>query len=150
MKSIILLPVLVLLVSACSSISPNMRIATDGNDQTEVIFIRPAAFPAAASGMLIGFNDQYFGSIRNNQFMKVEIDSGTYNFQVKANGSPAFSYKVTLVPNAKICLKSNINPAVAGAAIIPLLANMVSWFQLSEIPCPEDKFFAEYSEVKQS
>lgn len=150
MKNIILLSVLVLIMSACSSISPNMRIATDGHDQTEVVFIRPEAFPAAASSMLIGFNDQYFGSVRNNQFMRVKMDSGIYNFQVKVNGSPAFSYEVALVPNTKVCLKSNINPAVVGVVIVPMLANMVSWFQLSEIPCPDDEFFAEYSEVKKS
>lgn len=150
MKNKILLSVTALFLSACSSVSPNMQLATEGNDQSEVIFIRPAAFAAGANAMLIGFNDQYFGSIDNNQFMKVKMDSGTYSFQVKANGSRAFSYDVTLIPNTTMCLKSSINPAAVGVAIIPLLANTISWFELSEIPCPDDKFFADYSEVKKS
>jgi hypothetical protein len=141
---------LVFLISGCSSITKNMEIATEGTPQTDVVIFRPSAFAAGSNDMLIGFDDKYFGAIRNNQFMKVKINSGTYNFQVKANGSPASRLMVTLKPNEKVCFVSSINSAVVGVAIIPLVANLVSWFKLSEVSCPEEQFFQEYSEVKKS
>lgn len=140
----------IVIMSGCSSISKNMEIATEGRLQTEVIISRPAAFAAGANDMLVGFDDKYFGALGNNQFMKVNINSGAYSFQVKANGSAASSLVVNLKPNEKVCLKSNINSAVAGVALIPLIANMVSWFELTEVPCPDDDFFHEYSEILKS
>jgi hypothetical protein len=134
-------------VSGCSSVTKNVVLASDGKPQTDVIFYRPSAFPAAANDMLVGFNQKYFAALRNNQYIKIRIDSGTYDFQVKANGSQASNLKLTLKPDQKVCIKSNINPAVGGVALVPLVANMVSWFQLEEVPCPDEKFFAEYSEV---
>src|SRR5690554_8002919 len=125
MKNIILLSVLALLLSACSSVSPNMQIATEGNDQTEVIFIRPAAFAAGANAMLIGFNDQYFGSIDNNQFMKVKMDSGPYSFQARANVSGVFINDLIFIPTTRLCFKTSINPPSAGVAIIRFLPNRI-------------------------
>lgn len=148
MKVIFLL--FVFFVAGCSSITSNMALVSEGKPQSEVIFYRPSAFPAAANDMLIGFNKKYFAALRNSQYIKVKIDSGTYDFQVKANGSQASNLKVTLKPNQTVCIKSNINPAVGGVVLVPLVANMVSWFQLTEVPCPDEKFFAEYSEVPQS
>lgn len=148
MKTLFLL--FVLFLSGCSSVTNNMMLATEGTPQTEVILYRPSAFPAAANGMLVGFNENYFATLRNNQYIRVKINSGTYDFQAKANGSQASNLKLTLEPDQKVCIKSNINPTVAAAALIPLVANMVSWFQLSEVPCPDDSFFADYSEAHKS
>jgi hypothetical protein len=142
-----LLVLLVFIISGCSTVTKNMELATEGHAQTEVTLYRPSAFPAAANGMLVGLDEKYFVSLKNNQYVKIKINSGTYNFQVKANGSPASSLRINLEPNKKVCLKSNINPAVAGVAIVPLVANMVSWFQLSEVTCPDGDFFAKYFEV---
>jgi hypothetical protein len=140
----------ILLLAGCSSVTKNMELSTQGAPQTEVVVYRPVAFPAAASGMLLGFNNQYFASLRNNQYIKFKIDSGVHDLQVKANGSQVSNLKLTLKPDEKVCIKSNINPAAIGVALVPLVANMVSWFQLAEVPCPEDKFFSSYTESQKS
>lgn len=147
MKVRFLAVLLMVLASGCSTISPNMTLTTEGSPQAEVLIYRPGAFPAGANGMMIGYGDEYFGSLRNNQYMRFQIDAGTYDFQVKANGSPAFKLPVKLEPDATVCLRSSINPAVTGVALLPFAANLIAWFHLNEVECPDASALADYSEV---
>ncbi|MFN3579993.1 MAG: hypothetical protein ACK4VV_05925 [Pseudomonas sp.] len=147
MKTGFLAVLAVVLVSGCATVSRDMALTTEGSPQSEVMIYRPGAFPAGAGGMLVGYSDQYFGSLRNNQYMRVRLDSGIYDFQVKANGSPASSLRVNLEPDAAVCLRSNINPAVATVVLLPFASNMIAWFQLSQVECPDASVLADYTEV---
>jgi hypothetical protein len=148
MKKLLIL--LVVICTGCTSITKDVQLATPDSPQAEVVIYRPGTFAAGCCSMFIGLNDKYFGALRNNQYISVKVNAGTYDFQVKGDGSPSSSLRVNLKPDTKVCLASNINPATAGVVIIPLVANMIAWFQLGEVPCPNDDFFADYTKVVKS
>jgi hypothetical protein len=135
------------MASGCSTISKDMTLATEGSPQSEVLIYRPGAFPAGANAMLIGYGGQYFGSLRNNQYMRFQVNSGVYDFQVKANGSSAFELPVKLEPDSTVCMRSSINPAVVGVSLVPFAANLIAWFNLSQVDCPDANVLADYTEV---
>ncbi len=141
---------IILICTGCVSVTKNLELSSPGKPHAEVIMYRPWAFSAGANSMFVGINDKYFGSLGNNQYMSLKIDAGIYDFQVTAQASSSFSLRVDLRPDEKVCLKSNINPAAAGVMLVPFVANMIAWFQLTEVQCPDADFFSDFTKTTKS
>ena len=134
----------------CSTVTKNLKLASADKPHTQLIIYRPYALPGAAVDLMVGVDNKYFATLRNDQFLKVTIDAGTYTFLSKADGSSAAELKLILLPDQTVCLRSAVNPAVMGVALVPLMSSMVNWFQLEQVPCPSADFFKTYTQTAQS
>ena len=138
----------VIFLSACTTVTKNMKLVTEGHDTASLLVYRPAAFQAGAVSLYIGKNSKYFMALGNNQYAKVKIDSGKHLLQAKASGSPSSELEIVLLPNSTNCIKSSPNKAMLGAIIIPLVANMVPTFELEEVECPKATYLEKFLLVK--
>jgi len=128
----------------CTSISHDMKLVSNPDSTTEVVVYRKGAFHAGAVSMYLGENNKYFLSLRNDEYAKFSIDSGAHLFQVDADASPPSELAVTLEPGAKVCFKVKPNPATLGAAVIPILGNMLPSFVMEESGCPSEEALSKY------
>ncbi|WP_372860785.1 hypothetical protein [Spongiibacter sp.] len=148
MKKLIILGLIVL--SGCTTLSNDYSFVTEGSETSELLVYRESAFQAGAASLYVGEGDQYFMKLRNDQYSVVEIDSGNHVLQAKADASPASILEVDLVPGKTTCIASKPNREMLGAAIIPIIANMVPTFLLEKTECPTPEILAEMNNVSGS
>ena len=132
------------LVSACASVSTDVRLTHDGVPQAELLVFRESLFLASAVGLYFGESGKYFFVLDNDEYARVKIDAGAHIFQAKAHASPAFELKVNVEAGKTTCIKGHANSAAAGALLIPFIGNAVSSFVLEQVECPNDKVLERY------
>lgn len=149
MKKIIVFATVALLTS-CASVSKDMTLVSGNAPTTELLIYLPSTFHIGGHSMYVGKENKYFVNLGGDEYAIIKIDSGTYKFQVKADGSPVSELNIALLPNEKVCLEGKPNPKAYGAFAVPILANMVPTFVLEKVDCPQDQFFQKYEQVSNS
>ena len=148
MKYLVLIFIVTLVATGCTSLSNDVKLVTDSNKETAKLLVyREGAFQAGAVSLFVGKDDKYFLKLRNNQYGEVDIDSGSHILQAKAHASPSSETQITLLPKEKVCLASKPNPKMLGAIIVPLVANMVPNFILEQVECPNSDVLSNYVQV---
>ncbi|RUO18512.1 hypothetical protein CWE08_11385 [Aliidiomarina iranensis] len=144
--AIVFLPLIVF--TGCTSISTDAQLVTNTNKGTASILVyRESAFQAGGVSLFVGKDDEYFMELRNNQYAQVEIDAGKHLIQAKASGSPPSSIDIELEENKTVCLAGKPNPEMAGAMLIPFVANMVPTFTLEKVSCPSAEKLEELTRI---
>ena len=135
---------LLVLVSACVSVSTDVKLTHEGVPQAELLVF------TSRSGLYFGESDKYFFVLSSDEYARVKIDAGGHLFQAKNHASPAFELKVNLDPGKTTCIKGHANPVVLGAVLIPIIGNTVNHFVLEEVECPSDEVLKTYKLVVNS
>jgi len=141
---------LLVLVSACVSVSTDVKLTHESVPQAELLVFRESAVLASGSGLYFGESDKYFFVLSNDEYARVKIDAGGHLFQAKVHASPAFELRLNLHPRKTTCIKGHANTAAAAAVVIPIIGNMYSNFVLEEVECPSDEVLKTYKLVVNS
>lgn len=134
-------------VSGCTTIHKDIKHVTNSVPTSELLVYRESGFMAGAVDALFGKNNMYFIELSNGEFGRFKIDSGKHTFQVDVDGAPEFELEITLLADSKACVKIESNPKLAGASLIPLVANLTPNFIMSEVPCSAISNLGEYKLV---
>lgn len=145
MKKLLILSLIVL--SGCTTLSGDYVLVTEGSETSKLLIYRESAFQAGAVSLYVGEGDHYFLKLRNDQYSVLEINSGNHVLRAKADASPASTLGIYLAPGDTACIASKPNRKMLGAALIPIIANMVPSFLLEEKECPTSKVLAEMEDV---
>ena len=137
-------------LSACVTASPdNMPMVTEIADQPvgNVLFFRGHSLQAKLADAYIGAEEGYFAQLDEDQYTRIELDSGFHLFKAKARGSVASESHIKVSPGETVCIEARPNYEELEWLAVPFLNALIPSFVLEESPCPEETKLAEFTQV---
>lgn len=136
------LPVLVSLMPGCATMDPDLQLASEGSEQSTLLFYRDKKFvlggASAAIGVEVDEEDVYFLKLGNGQFSEIPIDQGQHTLLSKMEIHQAHRLNVDAKSADTICIQ--VKPYYsAGLSVGGGSAKVQQGgkgFSLSESECP--------------
>ena len=147
-KNISLLIAMIIFAAGCSPARIISLPIPDQDENSTVMVHRESSFNAGGVGLVFGADSQDYVMLSNNNYAKINLKSGSYEFFARSNqADEPFILPIKLKPGDNKCLKAYANPSNVGKIILPFLYFMTSTFTLEDVECLPDEEILKYREV---
>ncbi|WP_019528581.1 hypothetical protein [Dasania marina] len=134
-------------ITGCASITKESRWIDAGDNPAQLLVYRDAGGHSKAMAANFGSSQHYIVDIMEKEFIDILLPPGEEIFKTAGDGSTGGTFKITLSPNTKTCLKIEPNPAQWAAVAIPILLAVIPAYNVNEVECPSEDYLASFKRL---
>jgi hypothetical protein len=114
------------------AINPEVSLSQSGS----IVFFRGHSLQASLANAWLGSNDGYFLGLDEDQYVRIDVETGFHEFKVRAQGSVAFKSAIKVNAAETVCVEVRPNHEELEWLLVPVVNALIPSFTLRETVCP--------------